>query len=81
MMIEVLLFAQARQLVGANSTNLVLDSNSDVASLKDALARKHPELTSLLSRSNIAINQQYAAETDSIPNGAEVAMIPPVSGG
>lgn len=81
MMIEVLLFAQARQLVGADSTDLVLDSNCDVASLKEAIARKHPELKSLLSRSNIAINQQYAAETDLIPDGAEVAMIPPVSGG
>jgi molybdopterin converting factor subunit 1 len=81
MTIQVLLFAQAKQIVGKDSVKIKVDSDSSVADLRSALSQKHPELATLLSRSNIAVNQQYSAESDLIPDGAEVAMIPPVSGG
>ena len=81
MKINVLLFAQARQIANADSVELSLKPDARVSDLKAALAGAVPELSDLLSRSSIAVNQQYAVAHDRIPESAEVAMIPPVSGG
>jgi len=41
----------------------------------------HPELIPLLKRSAVAVAGQYAADTQQVAIGSEVAIIPPVSGG
>ena len=81
MNIVVLLFAQARQIAAADKIEIEIGDASTVADLRRSIEQKHPDLTSLLSRSNIAIDQQYATDSDPVPADAEVAMIPPVSGG
>ncbi len=81
MKIQILLFAQARQIVGADSLELSLLPNATVADLKKSLADAVPELATLLCRSNIALDQQYSVDEDVVSEGVEVAMIPPVSGG
>jgi molybdopterin converting factor small subunit len=35
----------------------------------------------LLSRSAVAVNEEFADDAVAIPAGAEVALLPPVSGG
>ena len=40
-----------------------------------------PALQPLLPRLHVAINNDYAADSDPIPAGAEIACFPPVSGG
>ena len=81
MLIKVLLFAQARQIADADSVEVSVESGATVAELKKALAVAQPELSGLLSRSSIAIDQKYAVDADVVGEGVEVAMIPPVSGG
>ncbi len=81
MKIQILLFAQARQIVGSDSIEVTIPDTATVADLKSSLSDSVPELTALLSRSNIALDQQYAIDEDVVSDGVEVALIPPVSGG
>ena len=81
MKVKILLFAQARQIVGEESVAVEVEPGCTVAKLKDSLAAAYPDLESLLSRSNIALNQQYAVDSDIVSPDVEAAMIPPVSGG
>ena len=49
--------------------------------LRGALAARHPALARVLPRCRLAVNQEFAEDGDPVPDGAEVAVIPPVSGG
>lgn len=80
-MVEVKLFAGARQIAGADSVRVELADGATVADLRQALVRANPELAAVLSRAMFAIDTDYAAEQTIIPAQAEVACIPPVSGG
>lgn len=79
--VDVLLFAQAKQIAGSDSVSVSLENNASVADLRKALAESHPDLSSLLSRSSIALDQRYATDDDVVDEKMEVAIIPPVSGG
>jgi molybdopterin converting factor subunit 1 len=81
MIYHVLLFARARDLAGAGSTDIELPEGSRVRDLKEQLAGKFPQLRPLLERSALAVNDVYAGEEDILPPAAEIALIPPVSGG
>jgi molybdopterin converting factor small subunit len=78
----ILLFALAREKAGAQTLTVDLLPNPTVGDLKAALARTCPALTPLLPTLRIAINSEYALDDHQpIPPGAELAAIPPVSGG
>lgn len=81
MKVKVLLFAQARQIAGEETLEVEVQSGCNVADLKLAISSVCPELESLLSRSNIALDQKYAVDSDEVAAEAEAALIPPVSGG
>ncbi len=79
--VTVRLFALARQRAGRAELVLDLPEPVTVASLKRALAAL-PELAPLVPQLMIAVNADYAGDDQKvIPEGAEVAAIPPVSGG
>ena len=79
--VSVRLFARARDLVGAEVLAVPLPEGGTVGDLRRALAAACPALAPLLGRSAVAVNQEFAAE-DVVPReGAEVALLPPVSGG
>ena len=81
MTVRVLFFARARDLAGTPSQELTLGDGATVADLRHALATAIPALGPVLARLHVAINNDYAADGDVIPRGAEVACFPPVSGG
>jgi molybdopterin converting factor subunit 1 len=81
MMIRVLLFARARDLAGQGDVTLSLPEGATVGDLRRALAEALPSLEPVLPRLHVAVNSDYAADSDPIPRGAEVACFPPVSGG
>ena len=81
MKVTVRLFALARQLVGSPQVDVFLPEGATVRDLKRALVEAHPALTSLLPTMMFSVNTEYAADVLPIPPGAEVAAIPPVSGG
>jgi len=78
--LTVALFAGMAELAGARSVTVAWSGGS-VKDLRCALGLAHPELIPLLQRSAVAVAGQYAADTQPVAIGSEVAIIPPVSGG
>jgi len=81
MLIHVKLFAMARDLAGTGELPLQLPADATVAILRRALADRIPALARLMPHIQIAVDSRYAADNDVIGPQAEVAVIPPVSGG
>jgi molybdopterin converting factor subunit 1 len=79
--VAVRLFAGARQCAGRALVELELAEGATVAELRRALAAAYPELALLLPRVRIALDAEFADDLAPIPPGAELAVIPPVSGG
>jgi|YNPMSStandDraft_1061717.scaffolds.fasta_scaffold01170_11 molybdopterin converting factor subunit 1 len=79
--IHVRLFAIFREMVGMDHIALELPAGSTVSDLIQELSQRWPNLRSILKRSAIAINQEYASAQRPLMPGDEVALIPPVSGG
>ena len=52
-----------------------------VQGLKDKLGKEYPNLKESMKSVLITINREYAFDEAVIPQGAEMAMFPPVSGG
>ena len=78
---RVLLFARARELAGAEALDVNLPPRATVADLRVALAKQCERIAKLVERSAIAVDNEYAADATPVPAGAEVALLPPVSGG
>ncbi len=81
MHIKVLLFADLKEAVGAGQLSLDFDRAISVSELKHNLVSTYPDLEGRLETVLVSINQEYSAGDDPIPDGAEVALFPPVSGG
>jgi molybdopterin converting factor subunit 1 len=81
MMIDVHLFARARDVAGAPRLSLDLPEMSTVGALRRRLREVFPGLASLLDHSALAVNNEFAGDDVVLAPGAEVALLPPVSGG
>jgi molybdopterin converting factor subunit 1 len=81
MTFEVRLFARAKDLAGAESVRVELPQGATVADLRRRLAADHPALAGLLERCAVAVNDEFADDTLGLPSPAEIAVLPPVSGG
>jgi molybdopterin synthase catalytic subunit len=49
--------------------------------LRQALKERFPAAAAALASSVVSVNREFAFDEDAIPDGAEVALFPPVSGG
>lgn len=78
---QVLVFAGLKERLGRSQVDVALEEGATVAELLTALARAHPEIAKSLTGCRVAIDQEFASANDAIPMGAELAVIPPVSGG
>lgn len=78
---RVLFFARARDLTGLERLELSLPQPATVAQLKRELTSRFSPLAALLDYSAVSVNLAFATDSQVIPPGAEVAIIPPVSGG
>ena len=81
MNVRVRLFAAAKQVAGQDSVTVELPEGATVADLRRRLADDIPQPSGLLDRVLFSVNLKYAVDDGQIPSGAEVACIPPVSGG
>lgn len=82
MTITVRLFASCAEAVGASHTNVTIDHPTTVGALRRALTSALPQLDrTLLARSLVAVNAEYADDQCVIDVNDEVALIPPVAGG
>ena len=81
MIITVRLFARAKDLAGTDALGVELTEGETVGGLRRALAALQPSLTGLLQRSAIAVDGDFASDSVVLGAKAEVAVLPPVSGG
>lgn len=81
MKIRLLAFASARDALGAGETDLEMPEGSRVADLRERLDRDHPGLAPLWPRLALAVDGHVAGPDQPLHDGAEVALLPPVSGG
>lgn len=79
--ISLLFFATLRDLAGTRRTELELEPGTKVADLKARLPEQYPRLQPALGSVLVSINREFAFDQDEIPEGAEIALFPPVSGG
>lgn len=81
MKVRVRLFAIAKQTAGRESIDLELPEGATIGQLRECLGGQVPGLAGMLGSMLFAVGARYAADGTAIPPGAEVACIPPVSGG
>lgn len=81
MRINIRLFATLRDRAGLEQISLALAQPASVTTLLAKLADEFPALVPLLPSALVAINQEYAFPEDTLHDGDEVALFPPVSGG
>lgn len=81
MIVEVRLFARAKDLAGAAAVPVDLPEGATAGELRRRLAQEYPVLQGLLQRSALAVNDEFSSDGQVIPDRADVALIPPVSGG
>ena len=81
MRISVQMFAAARQLCSRRVVELELPEGATLGDLRAMLAAEAPSLVPLIPHLKFAVNTEYAADEMVLMEGAEVACIPPVSGG
>lgn len=81
MTLRVHLFARARDLAGAETLQVELADGATVADLRRHLVEVCPALTPLLPRCALAVDNEFADDGWPLSPTAEVAVLPPVSGG
>ena len=81
MQIQVLFFAHFKEKTGNQAVTLELPTELTVAGLKQTLAQRFPAVAPLLQNSVVSVNREFSFDEDRIPDGAEVGIFPPVSGG
>lgn len=81
MNVRVRLFAAAKQAAGRDMLDLELPEGATVGQLRVRLEREIPLLAGLMRRAAFAVDAEYATDARQIAPGADVACIPPVSGG
>ena len=79
--IKLLFFATLRDRVGTKSMELDIPADLTVQGLKAKLSSEYPSLKESMSSVLTTINREYAFDDAVIPQDAELAMFPPVSGG
>ena len=79
--VKVFLFATLRDYVGSKSVEIEIPHGSTVSGLTELLIVTYPQLKKVKDSMMTAINREYAADDQIIPENAEIAYFPPVSGG
>ena len=79
--VKVLFFSTFRDRVGEKSVEMEIPWGISVLNFKVLLGEKYPSLLDSLDFILVAVNKDYVFDEDIIPDGAEIAVFPPVSGG
>ncbi len=81
MRVRILAFATAATELGAAERELELPAGATVDTLRRELVARHPGLEPLWARLAVAVEGELADGATAMRDGAEVALLPPVSGG
>jgi molybdopterin converting factor subunit 1 len=81
MRVRVKLFADLRELVGANELELELAAAATIDDAWSALVQRQPLLAARRSNLATAVNRLYVRWEERLHEGDELVFVPPVSGG
>jgi molybdopterin converting factor small subunit len=81
MRVRVLAFARMRELLGSGSQTLELPSESTAGDLWKVLEERVALIAPLASSTRVARNGRIVPMTQTLSEGDEVALLPPVGGG
>jgi molybdopterin converting factor subunit 1 len=81
MIVRVLLFARAREIAGTGEIALELTQGAMLGEVRQRLVELYPALANVVQHAALAVNHEFAGEDLRLEPGAEVALLPPVSGG
>lgn len=81
MLLNIRLFARAKDLAGSETISVEVPDNSTVGDLRFALREQFPALEPLIPNLHVAIGTDYADDTASLDNSQSISCFPPVSGG
>ena len=81
MFVTVRLFARLREIAGASELREELPDGATARTAWQELAARYPELAAYETIVSCAVNEEYARFDTELSDGAEVAFLPPVSGG
>lgn len=81
MKLTIHLFATLKDAAPEGRLEIEVPANACVADVWDAAIARAPQLAKWRQHARVAVNQSYAADEEIVPANAEIAFIPPVSGG
>lgn len=81
MKVSVSLFAAAKELVGCDRIELQVMEGATLATVQSVLSEQYPQLVPLMNRSMWAMDCQWVDDQTPVHPGADIGLIPPVSGG
>lgn len=79
--VTLMFFATFRERAGTRQAAAALPEGMTVGEFKRWLGEQYPALAEGSTTVLVAINKEYAFDEEVIPDGAEIALFPPVSGG
>jgi molybdopterin converting factor subunit 1 len=79
--IHISFFATLKDKAGQPAYDLDVNQPLTVLELKQHLAQAFPAINLFKDQVLVAVNQEFSFDDETIPDGAEVAVFPPVSGG
>ncbi|MFB6263438.1 MAG: molybdenum cofactor biosynthesis protein MoaE [Bradymonadaceae bacterium] len=84
MEVQVRYFAGVREMVGRESERLEIpgaEEGATVADCWEALIDRHPRLEQVREDVRVAVDREFSDAEAAVESGAELSLIPPVSGG
>jgi molybdopterin converting factor subunit 1 len=78
---RVLFFATLREKTGNNEIMIGFPHGSHISDIKKLVLERFPTLSQYVDTMIVALNHEFAFDDDMVPNDAEIAIFPPVSGG
>ncbi len=81
MIVKVLYFASFREVAGVSKEAYELEEGSTLESLQNIILTKHPELKAQWDLAIVSVNRKYCRSNTILTDGAEVGVLPPISGG
>lgn len=82
MQLSIRLFANLAEMLGTSSLTYHVENRSlTTGKLKELLSASYPDAASQIAVSMVAVDQEYADDDTIINETADIAIIPPVSGG
>lgn len=81
MLLNIRLFARAKDLAGAETISVELSDSATVGDLRTALGEQFPALGPVIPNLHVAIGTDYANDAATLDESQSISCFPPVSGG